>query len=312
MLSPFRSIRRGWNVPLPTLGGKQLWGDVWHGGVSGGGSWRIQEHVGDGRHRLLDTRGVRRAWGSFDHCRTEVDRLRPHDGEAAPKTGRTALVLHGLIRTRFSMRRMSRYLARECGYTVHSVSYPSTRAGVEWHAARLARVLDSLAGEWDEIDVVAHSMGNAVVRRYLFDEATASASKRPRIRRFVMLAPPNQGAQIARRFLRWPPVSTLFGQAGQEFGAGWNEIAPRLATPPCEFGIIAGGRGRQRGYNPLLTGDDDGVVRVEETRLAGASDFLVLPVLHTFIMDDRRSLEATGRFLQHGCFRSAEERQAIP
>jgi hypothetical protein len=36
----------------------------------------------------------------------------------------------------------------------------------------------------------------------------------------------------------------------------------------------------------LLEGDDDAVVRVDETRLDGAGDFLVVPVHHAAMMHD--------------------------
>ena len=85
-----------------------------------------------------------------------------------------------------------------------------------------------------------------------------------------------------------------------------------LATPRGEFGIIAGGTGSDEGHNPLLEGDDDLVVSVAETRLAGARDFLVVPALHTVIMDDPTVQECTSRFLQAGYFRSEEARCPIP
>ena len=72
---------------------------------------------------------------------------------------------------------------------------------------------------------------------------------------------------------------------------GWEALEPKLATPHFEFGILAGGKGDGRGYNPLIPGDDDAVVTVESTRLAGARDFRVLPVLHSFFMNDKRVQE---------------------
>ena len=77
------------------------------------------------------------------------------------------------------------------------------------------------------------------------------------------------------------------------------------------FGIVAGGRGKGGANNPLLSGDDDFVVTVDETRLPGAADFLVVPVLHTFFMDDPTVRECTLRFLQHGHFVSEDRRQPI-
>ena len=59
------------NLPLPTLGGKQLWSDVFvHAG------WRIQEHVYTDHARLLDDNVVRRAWGTYEECRSHFERER--------------------------------------------------------------------------------------------------------------------------------------------------------------------------------------------------------------------------------------------
>ena len=53
------------------------------------------------------------------------------------------------------------------------------------------------------------------------------------------------------------------------------------------------------------------VVSVDSTRLAGAADFAVLPVLHTMMMDDAKVQQYTLNFLRHGYFISAAERHPI-
>ena len=85
-----------------------------------------------------------------------------------------------------------------------------------------------------------------------------------------------------------------------------------MAIPPCEFGIIAGGKLTRNGGNPLIEGDDDLIVRVDETRLVGAGDFAVLPVLHMTMMNDPKVQEYTLRFLEYGYFIADEQRQPIP
>ncbi len=82
-----------------------------------------------------------------------------------------------------------------------------------------------------------------------------------------------------------------------------EEVA-KVPSPTIEFGIIAGGSdgGKGEGYNPLLPGDDDGVVSVDEAKLDGAKDFLVLKALHSFIMDADDTREAVLRFLSRGRF----------
>ena len=91
----------------------------------------------------------------------------------------------------------------------------------------------------------------------------------------------------------------------------WANLEAQLATPPGPFGILAGGRGAATGYNPWLEGDNDMVVTVESTRLPGAADFAVLPVVHTLMMDDRRVQEYTVRFLERGYFVSEAARSPI-
>ena len=94
-------------------------------------------------------------------------------------------------------------------------------------------------------------------------------------------------------------------------GPGFAELQKHLATPACDFGIIAGGRPDETPRNPLLAGGDDLVVAMSETKLPGASDFVVLPVVHTFMMDEPRVQESTLRFLLHGYFVSEEKRQPL-
>ena len=74
---------------------------------------------------------------------------------------------------------------------------------------------------------------------------------------------------------------------------------------------MAGGRGGDIGFNPLLAGDDDGTVRVEEARLAGASDFTLVDALHSHLMTSPTVLEETVRFLRHGYFHADGVRHPI-
>jgi hypothetical protein len=103
----------------------------------------------------------------------------------------------------------------------------------------------------------------------------------------------------------------VLGKPSEELGRQWVWLERNLATPPCEFGIVAGGRGNQKGFNPLLPGDDDGVVTVASTRLAGARDFILVPVLHSLLPTNRKVMQCTLSFLQNGYFVSEEKREEI-
>jgi hypothetical protein len=118
----------------------------------------------------------------------------------------------------------------------------------------------------------------------------------------VMLGAPNQGSELARLASRVWLLTALSDGAARELVVDWARVAPDLAVPPCSFGIIAGGRGDGRGFSTLLEGDDDAVVRVDETRLDGADDFLVVPVHHAAMMRHPAVQRATVSFLTHGRF----------
>ena len=181
------------------------------------------------------------------------------------------------------------------------------------HAAGLDKVLRSLEGI-DEIHFVAHSLGNLVVRHYVGDRTDPEDGLKPdpRIKRMVMLGPPNRGAQMAEALAGVGAFHVVAGASALAVGpASGTSLEKRLATPAFEFGILAGGRGNTTGYNPWLGSDNDMVVDVESTKLAGATDFAMLPVLHTIMMDDEKVQEYTLRFLRYGYFVSAAERRPI-
>ena len=290
------------NVVAPTLGGVQFWADelVFH-------KWRIQRNVYTGHYRLLDERDVRRAWGTFDHCRATLDDLK-RTLDLPPLSRKVVLTVHGLVRTRSSMEPLGDYISERSEYEVLHVGYPSTRADLATHAAGLASVIKHLEGV-EEINFVANSLGNLVVRRYLGDHTDPSTGKRPdsRIKRFVMIGPPNNGAQLAVFFKDNPLLGLVWGKSAKELATDWEKVSRKLAVPECEFGIIAG----VRGVNPLVSGEDDLVVAVEETRLGGARDFFLAPVAHTHLRTDQKICEYTLRFLEQGCFVSESERRPI-
>ena len=104
----------------------------------------------------------------------------------------------------------------------------------------------------------------------------------------------------------------IAGSAGQQLGPKWKELESTLAIPKFEFGIIAGGQRNFRMFsNYFLSGQDDFTVSVDETKLSGATDFLVRPLLHGTMMRNTGTLEATLRFLEQGYFVSEADRRPL-
>lgn len=293
-------------ISSKTSGGKQLWADVWFFR-----DWRIQRHAITHHCRLLDGENRRHASGSFETCREKLDEVRTRDN-LPEMEGPAVIVLHGLFKNRGTMDRLRTALAASGGFTVFCMGYPTTRGGVIDHAHSLDSVIRSMEGI-TEINFVAHSLGNLVVRHWLQDLADEERTlpEGQRFGRMVMLAPPNHQPQLATTLVRGTLAQFVAGPAAQQMATGWESLQPKLATPHFEFGILAGGRGDGRGYNPLIPGDDDAVITVESTRLAGARDFRVLPVLHSAIMNDRKVQEYTVKFINHGHFETDDTRQPV-
>jgi len=298
--SPEQSI----NFPTATFGGTQFWSDelVFH-------RWRIQTNAVTGHYRLLDGDEYRRAWGTFEQCKAKLDAIR-REKDLPPMKGTAVITLHGLIRSRDSMEGIGEYLEQEGDMTWINVSYASTRRSIDVHAASLAKVIDNLEGI-DQIHFVCHSLGNLVVRRYL-GEANRPEPKwkvDKRVKRFVMLGPPNNGAHMAEIFKDNKLYGLLMGPSGKQI-ATWAEVEKRLGTGNCEFAIIAGSLTGSF-TNPLVPGDDDLIVGIEETKLAGARDFLGIPLNHGNLMGDPYVQKKPLSFLKNGYFISEDLRHPI-
>lgn len=281
-----------------TLGGKQFWSDVrfFRG-------WRIQQNVFSGHCRLLDPEQHRHASGTLEECADSLKAVRKEQ-QLPAMSGRAVILIHGLIRTSRSFQGMARRLETD-DCTIVRFDYPSTRSSIPATANCLHQVIESLQGI-DNIDFVVHSMGGLVLRCYLRDYGDS------RIRRAVLLGVPNHGAQIADRLHGNPVYRMLYGPAGQQLTSDEDGLIADLPVPEIQFGVIAGGRGGLRGFNPLLSGDNDSTVTVRSARLSGADDFLLVPVIHSFLMTDRRCVQAVESYLEHGRFNPEKEAQPIP
>ncbi|MBX3420847.1 MAG: lipase [Pirellulaceae bacterium] len=286
------------NLKLPTWGGKQFWTDHhWRRG------WRIQQNAVTQHWRLLDADNVRWAWGRHEQCRQALERLVP---DRTVQSSQIVILLHGLMRSAASMRGLAERLTNQLQCQCVCFEYASTRHPVSHHAAALAEVVAGLPTELP-LHFVGHSLGNIVVRYFWGDLIRhQDPATVDRIRSVVMLGPPNQGASIAKQLSRTGLFGLVAGPAGMELGSRWQSFVARLATPTCPFGIIAGRLPEALPLNPLVDGQGDFVVSVDETKLEGATDMLEVPVLHSFLMDSSDVQAAVARFIRTGHFGVSE------
>ncbi len=286
------------NLQFKTFGGKQFWTDI-----RIQGEWRIQRNHYTRHCRILDDKNVRQAWGSFDQCQQRFEAL-VADGTIRPYKKKIFVLLHGVIRTRNSMDLLGRYLQEHNTADVIRWGYASTRQTISQHAEKFGELLSHFPKD-AEIYLIGHSMGNVVVRRYLKNKQDK------RIKRMVMLAPPNQGSAFGRAVNDNVLFEALWGVSGQELSNGFDELELQLGTPEFEFGILAGQLEGKLVRNPTLDGPSDLVVAVEETKLSGAADFRTVHSTHTRIMNQPETLKYVQCFLKNGYFESATTKQPI-
>ena len=218
----------------------------------------------------------------------------------AEETRSTVVLLHGLHRTSWSMGTLARAFEQR-GHRVLNIDYPSTRDSIAAHADRLARIIDdAYDAHGGALSVVTHSMGGIVLRAY------ADRYGPDRIGRVVMLAPPNEGSEIVDEIGDTWWFQAIMGPAGTELGTDSSSTPSLLPPVPFELGVIAGDAERELPFSGMLEGADDGIVGVERTKVAGMSDFLVVPFGHTFIMNRAEVIEHTITFIESGSFRHDE------
>ena len=121
------------------------------------------------------------------------------------------------------------------------------------------------------------------------------------VARVVMLGPPNHGSEIVDEWGDWKLFMQLNGPAGARLGR--DGIVRELPNVDFDLGIIAGSRSLNPYYSYLITGADDGKVSIEATKVAGMKDHIVLPVTHTFMMNNAEVLNQALHFFQNGYFR---------
>ena len=220
---------------------------------------------------------------------------------ATPAPRDTVVLLHGLGRTPWSLKRLE-WSLRDAGYHVVNFNYPSRDLPIERLAdEKLAPLLRTLPVEpGAKVHFVTHSMGGILLRCYLRNHPL------PQLGRIVMLAPPNAGSQVADHLLRTWPYRTVNGPAGQQLG---TDGLPRMLGPaPGETGIIAG----NHSFNPLFSswmpGPNDGKVSVASAQLEGMTDFLTVPYSHTWLMWRRPVIRQILCFLHTGRFNHVEEK----
>ena len=212
-------------------------------------------------------------------------------------------VLHGYASTTTFMRKIVRDIKR-ANFDCENYAYPGLYTSLDSLGIQL--YTDVLEDNLDTVSFVTHSMGGLVVRSML--KHSGLDNNFPNIYRIVMISPPNQGADIADLFSTHRYVETVMGPNIAYMRTDSSSYANRLPIPyDIELGILIGIRGKHKGFNPFIKGDNDGLIKPEHTLLGNEKDVALLNYTHATITQRRKPRKLIIEFLQFGYFVSKKE-----
>jgi pimeloyl-ACP methyl ester carboxylesterase len=202
--------------------------------------------------------------------------------------------VHGLWLTGIEGGFLRKRLAAELNAETRAFNYASVKSSVSRNAQALREYLGELRA--DTLHLVGHSLGGLVILK-LFEAGIAERLPPGRI---VFLGSPLNGSRSAVNLARLPLGKTLLGRgvheellnARERRWGGQRDLGVIAGSLSVGLGKIVGARGAP----------NDGTIFVEETRLAGISQHLVMPVSHTGLPFSRSVAHQTGAFLRSGKF----------
>ena len=211
------------------------------------------------------------------------------------RRGEAVVCVHGLWLSGFATRYWRVHFA-EAGYAAHSFSYPSLRGRLAHNCAALLRFVEALPEE--HIHFAGHSLGAVTIAAMLDGQQWRLPGKT--LGRIVLAGPPFQGTQAGKALITKGFGDALAGKALQDWLSGQRPSVPEHV----DLGVIAGDSnlGLGRVISPSLPRPHDGTVSVEETRVSGAREHLVLPVGHTGLLMSRQVVKRMLRFFETGSF----------
>jgi uncharacterized alpha/beta hydrolase family protein len=207
-------------------------------------------------------------------------------------------VIHGYGNPKEVMNKIDNDLLK-AGFYSENYAYPGFTEDLDSLGQQL--YLDIIAQGLDTVSFVTHSMGGLVFRTML--KYSGLDPDFPVIYRVVMIAPPNQGADIADFFKENEKYKKVLGPNVEKMETDSNSYANQLPVPiNIEVGIIIGARGKEIGYNALIEGDNDGLLKPERTRLGNEKDFITLKYDHFALTQKKKSRKHVVEFLWYGEF----------
>lgn len=206
------------------------------------------------------------------------------------------VLLHGIGRDAGILNELESYLNRH-DYETHNETYPSTMYSILSLAHHIyLRIQHDFPDRQRRIHFVAHSMGGILARVIISKYRPANLG------RVVMIGPPNKGSAIIDRLKQFKFFHRIMGPAALQLSAEDKSFVKSLPPVDYDVGVIAGNQSSEPWFSLFLSGENDGKVTVDSTRLEGMKDHIVIPASHVGLVSHDETLKQVLHFLEQGEF----------
>jgi len=205
-------------------------------------------------------------------------------------------ILHGYAGSLFQMEKIYNGLKHE-GYNTENYTYPSFKESIDSIGHDL--YVKVKQENYDSVSFVTHSMGALVVRSMY--QYLGTTSHFPFIYRFVMLAPPNKGTEMADFFSK-SYFRSFLGPNVILMRTDSNSYTFKLPVPTCEVGLIVGIKGSKPWFNPFMKDDNDGTVTMKEAILGIEKEITTVKSMHILMPLRKKVVILVNRFMKTGSF----------
>jgi pimeloyl-ACP methyl ester carboxylesterase len=203
----------------------------------------------------------------------------------------TVVFVHGLYMVGLELALLRRRV-EQAGFETRRFSYRSLARGPDQNARALGQYLQAIRA--DRLHLVAHSLGGLVTLR-MFEQGVKLPPGR-----VVFIGSPVRGSRAAR-YLAERGWTWLLGKSGP---GGLAAMHVPVWKEPRDLGLVAGTYEFSiHRFKFDLASPHDGIVAVEETRIAGAKDAITIHGNHTGMLFKRELAEQVTAFLKDGRFR---------
>ena len=205
-------------------------------------------------------------------------------------------ILHGYGGSLIQMDKIDKGLKHE-GYNTENYTYPSFKECIDSIGHDLFVKIKQ--ENYDTVSFVTHSMGALVVRSmYKYINPTMHF---PFIYRFIMLAPPNKGTEVADFFSN-SSLRSFLGPNVSLMRTDSNSYAFKLPIPTCEVGLIVGVKGKKPWFNPFMPDDNDGTVTMKSAILGNEKEIITVKSMHILMPLKKKVITLVLRFMKTGTF----------